>query len=391
MKPDAEIVILGAGCAGLSLAAALGKERVEGRIMLLEPRTEYVRDRTWCFWDTEPHPFSSIVTHHWDRWRVSTDERETVQQSRRYRYCHIPADAFYREALDQVVRNSNQQVHLGQTVLAVEPREDGFMAVETTDGRVLAGKIFDSRPPMNEQNAPTLVQRFLGRHIRAAKACFDPQTVDLMRFLPSDTPGRTRFVYVLPFSPVEALVEMTYLDSPALPEPPYERDLEAWLDEHVGACEVAYTERGSLPMGFSREEQSSSSNLHAIGIRGGRIKPSSGYAFLRIQRHSRAIAQALRAGRPVPDKAEPRLWSVMDAVFLRALRSPDAPALFLRMFGHTEPDALVRFLSESMESWGEVLRVAAALPKLPMAGAALRTAWDSVSRNTHVVPAEVHG
>ena len=391
MKPDAEIVILGAGCAGLSLAVALGQERVEGRVMLLEPRTDYVRDRTWCFWDTEPHPFASAVTHRWDRWRVSAAGRNAVQQSRRYRYCHIPADAFYRAALDQVARNRNHQVRLGQTVHAVERREDGLLAVETTSGRVLARKVFDSRPPMSKQNAPALVQRFLGRHIRASKACFDPQTLDLMRFLPSDTPGRTRFVYVLPFSPVEALVEMTYLDSPALPEPLYERDLQTWLGEHVGTCEAAYTERGSLPMGFTRNVHPPANNLHAIGIRGGRVKPSSGYAFLRIQKHSRAIAQALRTGRPVPDKAEARVWSMMDAIFVRALRSADAPALFLRLFQQAEPDALVRFLSETQESWGEVLRVTAALPKLPMAGAALRTAWDSVARSTPGVPAEVHG
>jgi lycopene beta-cyclase len=374
MRADADIAILGAGCAGLSLATALASRRVPGRVMLLEPRTEYARDRTWCFWNTEEHLFTSEISHSWNSWRVSSGGRTALQQSRRYRYCHIAGDAFYRVAIDRVQREPGQELSLGTAVHSAEPHASGLVAIETSAGRLFAKQVFDSRPPAAglSMQAPMLLQRFVGWHIRTADPCFAPNTAELMHFLPSDTPDRTRFLYLLPFSSTEALVEMTYLDSPSLPEPPYTRDLEAWLREQVGAWEVLYTEQGSLPMQPASILPSGSLNVHPIGIRGGRIKPSSGYAFLRMQRHSRAIAHALEQGRPIPTSAEPAFYGWMDAVFLRALeQSPGAaPDLFLRMFARTEPDALVRFLSEASDGPGETLRVAWSLPKLPMIRAA---------------------
>ncbi len=370
MSPDVEIAIVGAGCAGLSLAAALAIARVPGRVLLMEPRLDYARDRTWCFWNTEEHPFTSAISHSWNSWRVGDERGQALQRSRRYRYCHIAGDDFYRLALDRIEREPEQELHQGVAVHAVNRLPGGLTALETSAGRVLAKQVFDSRPT-GFQGAPTLLQRFTGLHVRAAEPCFDPETVELMRFLPSDAPGRTRFLYLLPFSTTEALVEMTYLDDPGLPEPAYEDDLNAWLAEHVRDWEVLYTEHGSLPMQPARAA-AAPPNTHPIGIAGGRLKPSSGYGFLRIQRHSRAIAQALRAGQPVPASAEPRLYSAMDAVFLRAVeRAPaSVPELFLRLFSRSSPDALVRFLSEASEP-GEMLRVALALPKLPMLRAAV--------------------
>ena len=388
MIADTDIAILGAGCAGLSLAAALTQARVPGHVLLLEPRTTYTRDRTWCFWNTEEHPFTSAISHSWRSWRVSQGTAAAVQRSRRYQYCHIAGDAFYRSAIDLVERAPEQELCRGITVHSVERQPNGLMAVETSNGRLLAKRVFDSRPQTpSVKSGAVLLQRFLGWHIQAADPCFDQATVELMRFLPADAPGRLRFLYLLPFSPTEALVEMTYLDDPALPEPEYKRDLEAWLAEQVGEYTVLYTEHGRLPMGDTAARVPTERGITPIGTRGGRVKPSSGYAFLRIQRHSLAMAEALRNGRPVPAGAEPRLYGAMDAVFLRALqRAPtSAPALFLRMFAGSAPDALVRFLGEASAPV-EMLRVALSLPKLPL----LRAGFEAAARAARGRPTDEH-
>ncbi len=372
MKPDVDIAIVGGGCAGLSLAAALANEQVPGTVAILEPRTRYARDRTWCFWNTEPHPFSRAVSHTWASWRVSQGTRAALQQSQTYRYCHLASDDFYQAALAIIERAPGQQWHGGTSVDSLERRPDGLVAVETSSGRLLARHAFDSRPagPFAAA-APALLQRFVGWHVRTEADAFTPETVELMHFLPSGLPGRTRFLYLLPFSRREALVEMTYLDDPGLPPPPCGQDLRTWLDAHTQGWRVLFAEQGSLPMGGSSPRSASPGNIHAIGVSGGRIKASSGYAFMRIQRHSRLLAQALRRGRPLPAQAESPLYSRMDAVFLRAIgRSAEAaPELFLEMFCNAAPDALVRFLSETSRL-PEMLRVAFSLPKLPMLGAA---------------------
>jgi lycopene beta-cyclase len=373
VRPDTDIAIVGGGCAGLSLAVALGLSGAQERVRVLEPRTTYGRDRTWCFWNTQSHPFMDAISHSWGSWRVSAEGRDVVRSGSCYRYCHIAGDSFYDAAVEKIDAFWRQELCNGVSVHSIEPHVSGHLAVETSVGRMLARQVFDSRPP-TMMREPMLLQRFVGWHVRTSAACFDPATVDLMRFLPGDIPGRVRFVYVLPFAVDEALVEMTYLDEPQLAAPDAGADLRAWLQGNVdGPYEVGYREHGCLPMGAALQGASTlGGRLHSIGIRGGRLKPSSGYGFMRMQRHSSAIARALKVGRPIPQRAEPRIYEALDAVFLRALRvRRAAPSdLFLRMFAGSDPDSLVRFLSED-SGLIEMMRVAWSLPKKVMLSAAL--------------------
>ena len=87
MTYDADVLILGGGCAGLSLATALAEQHSDLRVQILEARTTYVRDRTWCLWNTEPHPFQHCVTHRWHSWapalyRVAHTYTHTCLRSR---------------------------------------------------------------------------------------------------------------------------------------------------------------------------------------------------------------------------------------------------------------------------------------------------------------------
>ncbi len=89
MTYDCDVLILGGRCAGLSLAAALTEARSSLRVRILEPRSEYKRDRTWCFWNTAPHPFEACVTHRWNSWSISKGFRRVIRSSSQYAYEHI--------------------------------------------------------------------------------------------------------------------------------------------------------------------------------------------------------------------------------------------------------------------------------------------------------------
>ncbi len=376
MSLDTDVLILGGGCAGLSLATALAKQAPHLRVHILESRQSYRRDRTWCFWNTEPHLFTAGVSHRWDAWRVRHAGSEVRQRSNRYTYEYLAADQFYRLATD-TVRNAGHVLSMGVHACAIRSK-DNHVEADTDAGLLSARWVFDSRPRDSSVSKPVLIQRFLGWHISTTEPCFDPSVVELMDFQPHEVSGRTVFFYVLPFSATEALVEATFLDDPALPQPEAELVLRRFLGRMpTGGYQVLYTETGALPMGEQKPERSKEpqSRVVEIGTRGGRVKPSSGYAFLRIQRQSTALAKALAAGSSLPSRFESPLYSVLDSVFLRALQldSARAPVYFLALFRRIPPDILVRFLSETA-GLTESLRVMQALPKLDFLQAALLAA-----------------
>lgn len=372
MSLDADIAIVGGGCSGLSLAVALSRFTPKLSVLTLEPRARYERDRTWCCWNAEPHAFSAAVTHRWDCWRVRYAGRQACQQSDRYQYEYIPADRFYQVAT-AALRAAGQTLCLSTHVQAVRQTGD-VCTVETDHGSLTTRWVFDSRPPAPADMHPQLLQRFTGWHVRTARPCFDPHVVDLMDFQPPAEQGRTAFLYTLPFSTTEALVEATYLDHPALAP----ADAELLLHTHLqhlqaGQVQILYRETAALPMGMSPPARSARGRVHPIGARAGRIKASSGYAFLRIQRQSAAFAKALASGaNAMPTTVEPAAYGVLDRVFLEAIRRcpQRAPAYFMAMFERLSPETLVRFLSETARP-AEMLQVMLALPKMDFVRAAL--------------------
>ena len=373
MTYDADVLILGGGCSGLSLATALAEQQSALRVLVLEARTAYIRDRTWCLWNTEPHPFQDCVTHRWHSWSVASGDRSVTHTSKRYAYEHIPADRFYESATASIVRTGTQRLCLGTEVTGVSADTAGFR-IESSAGSLRTRLLFDSRPLRLDVADDSWHQRFTGWHIRTRTPVFNPDTVELMSFQPVMASGRVLFFYVLPFAEDEAMVEATCLDRPGLPPLDLEPELLRWIGEKCNgdAYEVLFTERGSLPMAIRNNVPDPARNGYSLGIRGGRIKPSSGYAFLRIQRQSQQLAQALIQGAPLPQRSEPRSYGLLDTVFLKALsHQPEAaPEYFLRLFERTPPDVLVRFLSEC-GGIPESLRTALALPSLPFLRAAM--------------------
>ncbi|MFW6023632.1 MAG: lycopene cyclase family protein [Myxococcota bacterium] len=376
---DADCVIVGAGGAGLSLAVHLLDQGPDDlRVALLEPRTEYHRDRTWCFWDVEPHPFRSCVTHRWARWQVRAAGRGYTARSDRYPYCHLPSDAFYREALRRIDASPRMELRTGVRVEGIAEGAGG-VTVESSEGPVRASMAFDSRPPRLDHPPAAgevrLLQHFGGWMVRADRALFDPSTCTLMDFDVDQGDG-VHFVYVLPFDPHTALVEDTWFTEAPWPRARYDRELARYLTDRFGAAayEVTHTEGGVLPMTTEPFVSTPGSRVLRIGLGGGMAKASTGYAFSFIQRHSSALARRIGRGR-LPDPVEVRSgWTrMLDRVFLKVLaeRPAEAPDLFLRLFEGAPDDVVVRFLCER-SSLQDDLRIMASLPAGPFAGAAWR-------------------
>jgi lycopene beta-cyclase len=212
-------------------------------------------------------------------------------------------------------------------------------------------------------DGPRLLQQFVGRRIRTDRDSFDTRACTLMDFrLPQD--DGIAFLYVLPHGPREALVEATVFAAQRVPAGRLDRLLDDAIAERIDAAvETLGAEHGAIPMVPNLGEDSPTPGVIPIGTRAGAPRGSTGYAFLPIQRHARALADRLARGDPGPVPMRGRLTDWLDRVFLTRLiaRPQAAPADFGRLFGRVRADRLVRFLMERGGA-ADHLAVMAALP-----------------------------
>ncbi len=373
-------MVLGAGLAGLTLAHALVREGLRAPIVIIDRRREHVRDRTWCWWDVAPTPYTALASRRWASWRVVRAGREAVQTSTAHPYLYLDASRFYELVLTALAAAPQVELRLGESVHAVE-QAGTFPVVTTSRGRVEADRVFDAlaggSPLLRGRPRGTveLAQVFLGLEVETDRPAFDPGVATLMDFGPAAA-DEVRFTYVLPFSSTRALVEDTSLGGPARSRAARREGVAAWLDRTPArGWTVCHEEHGRIPMTTHRFALHHGPRVHAVGTAAGAVRPSSGYAFMRTQAHCSAVARAVVRGEPLPHALAPARQTLLDAVFLRALRErPSAfPRYFELLLRRTSAGAFARFMSDASTPADEA-RVIAALPKTPFLLAAGKAA-----------------
>ncbi len=359
------LVVVGAGCAGLSTVVALLDEGYDAPILVLEARPALPRDRTWCFWDTGEVPWSHLATAAWRRWTIGGVEQAAEQHP----YLHLPSDVFSAAALRRLRRAAHVEVRFGVRVRAI--RHGAPPTVVTDAGQVRAGHVIDARgvahPAARAALRDGLTQRFRGQVVRTATPRFDAEVATVMDFT-GDQADEVRFVYALPFSDREALVEDTSFSTAAVSAARRRSAIARWLDT---PHEVLWEEHGVIPMVPVRPDERP--GVTVVGVAGGAARPSSGYAFVRIQRQALAVADAVCRGRHVsgPAALAHRRRDALDAVFLRVARREPAvcAAAFTGLAAGVGGDVLARFMNDA-SSAADDLQVAAAMPAAPFLRAA---------------------
>ena len=253
-----EHVILGAGCAGLSLCYYLLEQGVESPILVLDQKNNFADDRTWCFWDMEPTPFSHLAIHHWNSWSLHALGNSVVQETSNYPYLCLTAAHFYEHVLEHLAQHENVILKLGEAAQSykeyadetyVRTSRDIYTTRHVFDGRGLSpgSTVFEGA----RRKATWVPQKFVGLRLRSKKPVFDPGTCTLMDFELSQKRG-LRFVYVLPFTRQEALVENVYLSDAKISTEEYREEIRDYLDGRYelqeGDYEVYGEERGYIPM-----------------------------------------------------------------------------------------------------------------------------------------------
>ncbi|MEU2250592.1 lycopene cyclase family protein [Streptomyces sp. NPDC019224] len=358
-----DVVVVGGGAAGLSLAYRLAADSTR-TVTLVEAPDGPLRPpgRTWCYWEEGPGDFEEAVSASWSRLRVhGADGSPVTVAPFPMRYRMLRSERFERLVHARLAQSPGAQVVRATAGAVRDVRGGAEVLCTMPDGGALtlrARLVFDSRPLSALPPARTqLLQHFRGWFVRTAADRFDPEVADLMDFRVPQPRHGLAFGYVLPLAPDRALVEYTQFSRAPLDTATYDKALEHYGRAvlGLGAWDVEAVEQGVIPMTDGRFPRRAGRAVFRIGTAGGATRPATGYTFAPVQRQSAAVAAGIRAGRAGVPPAHGRRALAMDAVLLRALDTGriDGPAFFTGLFHRTPAHRLLRFLDGATSPWEE--------------------------------------
>jgi len=261
----------------------------------------------------------------------------------------------------------------------LEINDSGKSAEVKTDSAVYTSEyVFNStglfHPKMDEKN--TLLQHFMGWYIKTTEPVFNSKVGKLMDFRLNQQHGAT-FMYVLPVSSTEALVEYTLFSEKTLKEDEYITELEKYIRDElkINDYEITHREFGVIPMTMARFKRylGAGKRIINIGTAGGFTKPSSGYTFQFVQKHLLQVAERLKNGQSPAIKASlrERMFFWYDMTLLEVLLSGrlTGEQIFSSLFGKVDPERILAFLANESTFWEE-FKIRNSVPVIPfmMAG-----------------------
>jgi len=369
--PDFDYIIVGAGASGLMLANGLGSDPhfQDKRILLLDKDQKQTNDRTWCFWEQGEGEFDSIVHRTWSAIYFAGEEYRAQIPIKPYRYKMIRGIDFYEHYLGKI-KTFPKLTFLTTEVNSIEDQGNEVRVI-TKDGPYTANKVFssvfDGSGLSSQKRYPVLQQHFIGWFVKSKESIFDPGTATFMDFsIPQK--GNTRFMYVLPFSEKEALVEYTLFSEHLLPEEEYEDAIAHYLKEDLQCddYQIVEKEKGRIPMTSYNFKQQNTANLIHIGIAGGWAKASTGYTFRSSAIKVQKLISHLKADRPFSSFDKRSCFWFYDLLLLDILKRDNSQGrrIFESIFKKRSPQLLFKFLDEKTNFWEELLTMSGSPTRL---------------------------
>lgn len=366
-----DILIAGGGAAGLSLALQLAQSPLRDRAILIVDRdAKDTDDRTWSFWTDRPTPYDEIVCARWRRLKFASGQCALTIDLGGYHYQMIRAIDFYRFARRTLAERPNIAFLRGD----IERIDDGAEEARViVNGETIgAAWVFDSlfswsalRRQVAAFPCHCLLQQFEGWEIETLEPAFDAQVATFQDFRTPQRDG-VEFLYVLPLSSNRALVEYVLYTAEPVSLALRESALRSYLGGALGlgTYHIVRRERGVTPLTDWRFPRRAGRRVMTLGVKGGRIKPSTGYAFTRMQEDAAAIVRSLvSAGEPFRVAPSPWRYRFFDAALLDIIeRHPErAIAIFTALYQRNTAERLFRMLDERASTW-ENLRMVPSLP-----------------------------
>ncbi|TAF95087.1 MAG: hypothetical protein EAZ32_13880 [Cytophagia bacterium] len=356
-----DMAFIGAGCSSLQLMhqMASADNWHEQQVALFSH--EQPQHRSWCFWSDKPHPLQFLVEKSWQNISFVSNGLSVTQNIAPYQYHYISGAGFFNYFQGQFLENHPNVTAIQAHISAVQNNEStAAFTVHNGTQQWAAKQVFNSLPPKIKKTPDhvCLQQHFKGWFLQTDTDAFDEDTVTMMDFS-IEQHNDVRFVYILPFSKREALVEITVFSEHTYADAVYDEVFENYMDtrfSHVNYT-IQNTEKASIPMTNAPFSRFGNTGEVLLGAAAGMVKATTGYAFNRISKDSLGLHHDLKQQRKLRLANTQGRFRFYDNLLLGILaESPQrGKEIFEALFSKMSIPTILKFLDEDTTLAEEML------------------------------------
>jgi lycopene beta-cyclase len=367
-----ELVLVGGGLANSLIAHRILTDRPDFPLLVVERGASLGADHTWSFHDSDLTAnqrrwIEPLIAHRWTSHELRfPNRRRTIEDG---------YNSVRSERLHEVIAPAlGNRLRLETEVAKVTP--GGI--VPANGERIEARAVIDGRGDPGGAHLDIAFQKFLGLFVRLAEP--HRLTGPILMDATVEQIDGYRFVYTLPFSDTEFLIEDTYYaDGPALDRPRLRTGIEGYAKQQGWAiAEVTGEEAGVLPIVLGGDIDAfwavGPEGVARSGMRGAFFHPTTGYSLPEAVRLADEIAA-------IPDlesaslfeltrRRSEELWRrtgfyrLLNRMLFRAAEPELRYRVFERFYGLS--GGLIRRFYAGRLKWTDKVRVLVGKPPVPV-------------------------
>ena len=382
MSKQADMIIVGAGLSGLMTAWRCLDVHPDLTVMMIDNANRIAGDHTWSFNlpDIAVHLqdwIKPFIAHQWDDYEVKFPKRKrTLDIS----YCTGNSDTL-RACVQPHIDNGRLQLQLNERVTELSAK-----TVTLQSGDVLSAKcVLDARGFKPNDDVFLGYQKFVG-HVIKTKAPHGVKRPIIMDATVEQL-GGYRFVYCLPYSETEMLVEDTYYtDGAELKSQEVDARIKDYIRDKLAieSYELIHREKGVLPITLAVDEaygtslEGEQTEAVKLGMTGGYYHAVTGYSLPEAVKSANVVCDMIAQNSPdfgaavLYEMAHHRVDHYHEENFLRLLNrmlfraaKPDARYKVLERFYGLSEGIVERFYRNRL-SKKDKLRILAGKPPVPV-------------------------
>jgi len=376
LKEFYQYTIVGAGASGLWLAYSMLKSGLleHQTLCIVENDLDKKNDRTWCYWAEKPINPIEINSKSWNFIFNESfpDKSESLSP---FKYYHIRSQDFYSKIKSELekceniswkfeevktLKYSNNKVEINSDIDLWYSERTFLSSYFLKKDETTFIRNTPSTKDLEKNKSLFIWQSFYGWRVKTKEPIFDDGKMSMMNFN-VDQGNHTQFIYELPFSEKEALIEMTRFGTEKITKNEAEIELRKWMDSKEVDFEIEEYEIGSIPMTTAFDAQPKEINANEriifIGTPAGAIKPTTGYGFKKMKEYSEKLCSALVSKNNIPSMLRKRRFRLYDILLLQILinKPNKGKFIFEELFRKQPIHRILKFLDEDTNLFEEFL------------------------------------